>query len=193
MITDTASLTLPEQDYVQRMIDRVIFFGVDYRNYDGDPLASIAWLLKRAPIGFHLSAKDLEQIAHTDDTDDLHDLDGGRDIVATMSLQFEWLDGFLPNLNMWISISDSILGSTDQAKPDPKFDEQRTELNRLLTAVLSAYPLAVMEGPLYSEEEYPIRASHELLKRYWAYTRYVCAFAQQVWPDVKMDKLLQQA
>lgn len=151
-------------------------------------LRDIACILAEAPRPI-FRVETLERIVAAESVDALE-----TDLVNDLACRWEWLDGFLPRLNMWISVSEAVLAIRDTGhrwKPDSAFAEQRSRLNELLTDALAAYPSAVLEGRYYVEG-YPVAATHELLKRYWAYTRYVCEFVHESWPGI-MKQLDAQA
>jgi hypothetical protein len=107
-----------------------------------------------------------------------------------------YMQGILPAIEWWIQVADCLLcGTGIKSKfADEEFEEQRTKLLSLLNDVLSSYSAALAEGTWYSLHNADrVPAGVELLKRYRLYTRYVCAFAREIWPNLNLEWLLKQA
>lgn len=101
------------------------------------------------------------------------------------------ITGILPCLNWWIQVAEAL------ATHDPAFEKQRVGIIPLLNDVLSSYAAAFAEteryaGADYSESE-PCTAHLELFRRYRIFTKYLCYFADELWPDVELDWLHEQA
>jgi len=108
-----------------------------------------------------------------------------------------WFDGFLENLSWWKTVSEILLGSKDvdhKFFPEPAFAHHQEALLKLVNDTLAAFAPAWQEGSEFSSDWTERgEATRELLKRYRTFTRYVCTFAQEVWPDVSMGPLLKRA
>lgn len=119
----------------------------------------------------------------------------------TKSLEDDFLSGcylheILPSLDWWMDISNTIShGRFDRStNVQTVFDKHKDRLIELLNDALCQYTSALAESNNFRDrdsDEAP--ASIELLKRYRLYTRAVCAFAKEVWPEVEFGWLLKQA
>jgi hypothetical protein len=132
---------------------------------------------------FGFSVAELDEIADGKNTE-VH-LESVGDGVYLFSL--------LPSIDWWAGISTCLsLGrSTAGIYGDPACEEHRKRILPLLNDVLTSYAPALAVTQLYSDS-YGGAASMELLKRYRIFTRAVCDFAHDVWPDVDLDWLYQQ-
>ena len=102
--------------------------------------------------------------------------------------EIDWFGGFLDSVNWWRSAAESLLMSNKcMSSPDPDFAEQGEEIFRLLGDVLMAYVPAQREW-IYADDQ-ERGASMELLKRYRLFTRYVCAFARELFPGTSYDPI----
>jgi hypothetical protein len=134
----------------------------------------------------YFTVAELELIVQGEDTKDLESSLADGIYMQEILSAIEW----------WISVADCLLcGTGIKSKfADAEFEEQRTKLLSLLNDVLSSYSAALAEGTFYSRHNsLRVPAGVELLKRYRLYTRYVCAFARETWPDVNFEWLLKQA
>jgi hypothetical protein len=156
-------------------------------------------LLSAVPQGLQQLAECGEDLPHIRFT--LDELDVIVEGKQTESLEPLFEDGtylrqVLPALDWWIWVADSLnLGrSMNGAFAEAEFEEQRAKLLFLLDDVLSSYTAALAEGPIYSGcRSSSYSAGLELLKRYRQFTRYVCAYAREMWPGVELGWLLKQA
>ncbi len=73
------------------------------------------------------------------------------------------------------------------------YEDKKRNLIALLNDVLSCYAAAFAESGLSLSASDRIPAGMEMLKRYRLFTRYVCAFAKEVWPNVDLGWLFKQA
>lgn len=104
-----------------------------------------------------------------------------------------YLCSLLPSIDWWVGISTCLSFGRSAAGiyGDPAFKKQRDRLLPLLNDTLTSYAPALAVTQRYSDSDGGA-ASLELLKRYRLFTRAVCEFARDVWPDVKLDWLYQQ-
>lgn len=172
-------------DRANRIAKCRAFFGVEPNGPD-DTLAIIAFLIDlKYDFDFCLDVNQLDEFADGEISDDLRYGLGERGW---------WFDDFLAILNWWRSVSEVLLGSTeagDDLRPEPAFSHHRQALVKLMGDVMEAFVPAIQEGHTYSGDWMNVfTASQELVKRYRLYTRYVCAFAQELFPDVNMERLL---
>jgi hypothetical protein len=137
---------------------------------------------------FRVRVDELEAIAHGAKA---------QEVSEVMDFSF-WFDDFMPSLNWWREVSDSLLHSKDvdlTLPPEPSFAAHRQTLSKLLNDTLSAFSPAWQVGCYVSDDwlENGRATLLELLKRYRLFTRYVCALAQEIWPDVNLERLLEQS
>jgi hypothetical protein len=180
--------TNPARDEADRIAKCKVFFGVEADGPD-HPLVQIAFLIDRKyDFDFRLRVDELDAIADEEIYEDLR---------YSMMARYDWFEDFLPVLNWWMSVSDSLLGSTeagDELRPEPTFFHHRQALAKLMGGVMEAFVPAMQEGQFYSEGWAEVAtASQELLKRYRLYTRYVCCFAQELFPNVNLERLFKLA
>lgn len=151
-------------------------------------LRLLAWCCENRPSDSFFSVDDLDAIAENENTD----IDGeGPDGASIHSA--------LGYINWWLRVAEALTfgRSTKGLIADPAFDEQRAKVLSLLNDTLSSYAAALAENLYYAGAEtyqtatYP--AHLELFRRYRLYTRHVCGFAREVWPDVELDWLHGQA
>jgi len=137
-----------------------------------------------APGSYYFSSAELDEIVAGKNTEE-HLVHVG---------DTSYLSGLLPRLNWWIGISSdlSVGRSVAGVFGDPMFERQRDALLPLLQEVLSCYPAAVAAAQRFSGLDGGI-ACLELLKRYRIFTRAVCDFAREVWPDVNLEWIIAQA
>lgn len=94
----------------------------------------------------------------------------------------------------WIDIAKSVaLGRGNSFSTEPGFEEQKKELAELLKATLSSYAAALLEAPEFSDSRSRRTASIELLRQYRLFTRAVCVFAKEMWPEVDLAWLMREA
>jgi hypothetical protein len=106
-----------------------------------------------------------------------------------------YLQGMLPAIKWWLDVAQDMAGGNGM-KHDfctPAYQDQKHYLLALLNDVLSGYAAAFAEAGLSFSASPRIPAGMEMLKRYRLFTRYACAFAQEVWPEVELGWLLKQA
>jgi hypothetical protein len=106
-----------------------------------------------------------------------------------------YLQGMLPAIKWWLDVAQDMAGGNGM-KHDfwtPAYGDQKRNLIALLNDVLSSYAAAFAEAGLSFPGSPRIPAGMEMLKRYRLFTRYVCAFAKEVWPEVELGWLLKQA
>jgi hypothetical protein len=108
-----------------------------------------------------------------------------------------YLHAFLPALEWWIDVSKALTVANviNLVNEEPFAAETKQDpgLVKLLNDALSIYAAALGEAPEFSGAYYrPMPATMEFLRRYRMYTRAVCAFAQQVWPNMDLGRLLEQ-
>ena len=155
-----------------------------------------AMLLSAVPQGLKRLAECGEDLPHICFTLDELDIIVEGEHTENLEPLFEdgtYLRQVLPALDWWIWVTDSLNQgrSMNGAFAEAEFEEQRAKLLFLLDDVLSSYTAALAEGPIYSAcHTNGHSAGLELMKRYRIYTRYVCAFAQDVWPAVDLGWLL---
>lgn len=104
-----------------------------------------------------------------------------------------YLDGFLSVVEWWMATLDIVAreSSSWNASPDAPFEKERQQSIALLRSALSAYPSAVA-GTYAFSEDIDTAAHIKLLKSYHLFTRYVCSFAELVWPGVDFAALRAQ-
>lgn len=144
----------------------------------------LAWSLEHLPnhlTGF--SVEELDEIAAGENTEQ-HLVNVGDGT---------YLDGVLPCLNWWIGVAEGLTfgRSIEGTWADPTFEGQRKKLLTLLNDTLSSYAAALAVTLHYSKYS-PSESGLELLKRYRIYTRAVCDFAREVWPEVNLEWLYTQ-
>jgi hypothetical protein len=179
----------PEFREIQSAIRRKAYFGVGLSE-ELNALNEISRLLDNRPnaqTGFEVET--LDRIA-----DGVPTADDEGDVICDV----EWFGGFLNSVNWWSSAAESLLRKHYRhgTSPDPAFAEQGEEIFRLLGDVLMAYVPAQREW-VYADD-LDREASMELLKRYRLFTRYVCAFAQELFPGtsyapINLAHLLERA
>jgi hypothetical protein len=106
-----------------------------------------------------------------------------------------YLQGVLPAIKWWLDVAQDMAGGNGM-KHDfciSAYEDQKQNLLALLNDVLSSYAAAFAEAGLSFSASDRIPAGMEMLKRYRLFTRYACAFAQEVWPEVELGWLLKQA
>jgi hypothetical protein len=108
-----------------------------------------------------------------------------------------YLQGMLSAIDWWTDVAQDIAGGNGmKAEFDVAgLEGQKHNVTALLNDVLCSYAAAFAETPYYSDDLTSCRipAGMELLKRYRLFTRYVCSFANEVWPSVDLGWLLKQA
>jgi hypothetical protein len=182
------------------------WFGV-WTEAEGDALKNIARMLDRGNDVSAFRCYDVEEFDRL--------LDGkATEEDFDSFLQPDWWWEFRDTLAWWEDVAGHLLENNRyDCSPDPLFAQQRAELFRLLNDVYCAYVPHIREQLKYDDrdvtmlggtyEEHAARwysASLELLKRYGLYTRYVRAFAQELFPstlsgygDVNLAPLLERA
>lgn len=98
------------------------------------------------------------------------------------------MDEIFKRLNWWKGIAIVLLDGA-RLQDDEK---KRSEILSLFADVLAAYIPALKSGYSFDCDYENNGPRLEVLRRYHLFTRYVCAFAQEVWPDVNLERLLQQ-
>jgi hypothetical protein len=155
-------------------------------------------ILSAVPEGLQRLAECGERLPHICFTvDELDAIVEGKD---TEKLESSCADGIylqdmLPAINWWLDVAQDIAGGNGM-KHDfwmPAHEDQKHNLLALLNDLLSSYAAAFAEAGLSFSASPRIPAGMEMLKRYRLFTRYVCAFAKEVWPEVELGWLLKQA
>jgi hypothetical protein len=179
----------PQFEEIQSAIRRKAYFGVGLGE-ERNALNEIAWLLDNRPSAqTDFEVEELDRIADGAATEE----DRG-DVIC----EVQWFEGFLDSVDWWSTAVGSLLRKHHKfgSSPDPASAEQGEEIFRLLGDVLMAYVPAKREW-IYADE-LDREASMELLKRYRLFTRYVCAFAQKLFPGtphtpINLAPLLERA
>jgi hypothetical protein len=106
-----------------------------------------------------------------------------------------YLQNVLPAINWWLDVAQDMSGGNGMKHTlwSTAHENQKRNLIALLNDVLSSYAAAFAEAGLSFSASPRIPAGMEMLKRYRLFTRYVCAFAKEVWPEVELGWLLKQA
>jgi hypothetical protein len=173
MATGNTFSAFSSQDSIQSMLLSVVPPG----------LQRLAVHRESLPYTF-LTINELDEIVEGKDTEDLeHSIADGI-----------YLKNVLPAIDWWTDVALDVAGGNGMEDEyyTPAYDAQKNGLLALLNDALSSYTAALTETALHRDSE-RIPAGMELLKRYRLFTRYVCAFAQEVWPNVDMGWLLKQA
>jgi hypothetical protein len=163
-----------EFDEIQQKIRRKAYFGIPM-SYSYDALSAIAWLLDHRPYDqLSFEVEELDRIADGVATED---------DLSEISCDEEWFDDILKSVDWWRHAAEALLSNDRKYydSPNPAFAQQREEILRLLSDVLLAYVPAQQEQLIYAGD-LGGPASLELLKRYRLFGRYVCAFAQKLFP-----------
>jgi hypothetical protein len=116
-------------------------------------------------------------------------LDGKLEVTGELydhqvMCSWDWIDDFMPTLNWWIVLSDIAF----EGGNPPATAHHRKALSGLLVDVFMAYEPAHQEANSYAEKWPDGTATLELVKKYRTYTRYVTAFALEVWPDLILER-----
>jgi hypothetical protein len=102
----------------------------------------------------------------------------------------------LRSIDWWVGISTcpSHGRSVRWVDGDPALKEQWEQLLHLLNDVFASYTPALDAMQRYSRSGVAASAAAdiELLRRYRIYTRAVCDFVRDAWPNVKLDWIYQQ-
>jgi hypothetical protein len=152
-----------------------------------DALLSIAEMMEREQ-ALSVEIDELDRIADGIELED----------DSILVVKEYWFDSFLTSLKWWLWVSNALLESTNvdpsDFQPKPAFAHHREAILKLMNDIFTSYVPAHQEGYLFSSDWMKKgEATRELLKRYRTFTRYICTFAQEVWPDVSMDPLLKRA
>jgi hypothetical protein len=170
------------------------------KHHSNKPYASSqTMLLSALPEGLRSLVESKENPPHlrftVDELDKIVEGKQGEEMESSFADGF-YLSYVLPALNWWIDVSESIaLGrSMGGITCEPEFEGQRAKLIVLLNDALSNYAAALAEGPYFTDSISALApAGMEFLKRYRLYTRAVCDFGQEVWPEVDLGWLSKQA
>jgi hypothetical protein len=118
-------------------------------------------------------------------------------LLDRMSDFYIWFDAFSPSVEWFRKLGDCALeGRNPEDRdrkfgPNPAFAAQRQELTRLQANIYPAFILAQQDLSPYSNDWTDARgAAFAMMKEYRLYTRYVNAFALEVWPDLNQELLL---
>jgi hypothetical protein len=155
-------------------------------------------ILSALPEGLQRLADCGARLPHmTFTVDELDGIIEGRDTEALESSCADgcYLDAVLPTIDWWLDVASDMVGGNGMEHDFsmPGYEDQKQNLTTLLHDVLSSYAAAVAESGLSFSASDRIPAGMEMLKRYRLFTRYVCSFAQEVWPGVDLGWLLKQA
>jgi hypothetical protein len=166
--------------------------------FSSQNLSIQSMILSAVPEGLQCLAECAGRLPHmTFTVDELDAIVEGKD---TEDLESSCADGcylgaVLPAIDWWLDVAQDI-ASGNGMKQDhctPAYEEQKHNLLALLNEVLSSYAAAFAEAGLSFTDSLRIPAGMEMLRRYRLFTRYVCAFAKEVWPEVELGWLLKQA
>jgi hypothetical protein len=158
-------------------------------------------ILSAVPEGLQRLAacgKNLPRVCFTlDELDAIVEGNNTEDLESSCGDGF-YLHSILSAINWWTNVAQDIAGGNGmEAKfVVPEYEGQKRTVIALLNDVLSSYAAAFAESPYYCSDDVSsgrVPAGMELMKRYRLFTRYVCAFAKEVWPDVNLEWLLKQA
>jgi hypothetical protein len=155
-------------------------------------------ILSAVPEGLQRLAECGERLPHICFT--VEELDAIVESKDTEDLESSCADGIylqsmLPAIKWWLDVAQDMAGGNGM-KHDfwtPVYEDQKHNLLALLNDVLSSYAAAFAEARLSFSALPKIPAGMEMLKRYRLFTRYVCDFAKEVWPEVELGWLLKQA
>jgi hypothetical protein len=155
-------------------------------------------IMSAVPEGLQRLAECAERLPHMSFTvDELDGIIEGRDTEALESSCADgcYLDAVLPSIDWWLDVAGDMVGGNGMEHDFsmPGYEDQKQNLTALLHDVLSSYAAAVAESGLSMSASNRIPAGMEMLRRYRLFTRYVCSFAQEVWPEVDLGWLLKQA
>lgn len=162
-------------------------FGIE-PDEPSKPLCLLAEDLVKAPDWLGFEVADLDKI-----------VDGKmrRKIAPYLLFDGYLLSNIRKHIDSWIQIaSDLNLGNGPEAKFQPAYARQRQALLGLMDDALSSYSAAFSQNSRWGERSDTKRVLDqkpviELIKRYRLFTRYVCKFAKEVWPDVNLERLEQ--
>ncbi len=106
-----------------------------------------------------------------------------------------YLDCILPAIDWWMYVASVVAGGNgmEHNRWTTAYEDKKRNLIALLNDVLSCYAAAFAESGLSLSASDRIPAGMEMLKRYRLFTRYVCAFAKEVWSNVDLGWLFKQA
>ncbi len=174
----------PEFEEIKKALRRKAYFGVSVTQ-PFDSLTTIAWLMDYMPgLELKLELDQLDRIA-----------DGMATKEDEECFVDDGVDGVLPALDWWRHASESLLDHPERKFiPEPTFAHHREAILKLLNDALAAIVPAWQEGCEFSDDcSREGGATRELLKRYRRFTRYVCAFAQERFPDANLKELLERS
>jgi hypothetical protein len=149
-------------------------------------ISAIALQIERKP-AFDLEVEELDRIADGLELEE----------ESVLICREGWFDTFLDSLSWWRIVAEGLLSSDRTIHtlfPEPAFAEDREALLKLHHEVLVAFGPAWQEDWFFSADwNERGEAARELLKRYRAFTRYVCGFAQELRPAADLGSLLKLA
>jgi hypothetical protein len=160
-------------------------FGIEATEPNRD-LCYLAQHLEARETYFPFSIDQLDRIADGK-------MDDEEDVLTE---EFAWLKDLRTCLGWWEDTATGLLDAHEpehsQLLPRTDTEKERNEVCELLSDVYGAYVPALKSGYSFDRNWDDNGARLNLLKRYRLFTRCVCTLAQQVWPGVNMDSLLQQ-
>jgi hypothetical protein len=105
-----------------------------------------------------------------------------------------YLQNMLPRINWWVSVSRALTFGNTQGGIfcDPTQADKRDVLLSLLPPVFDGYVAALRNTQHYTEDDdYCVHL--EFLKRYRILTKFICAWAEELWPNANLRWLHKQA
>lgn len=176
--------------------------GVHLSNGEEDVEEAIAAALSlgvtvRLPMGLAMLGSSLEEPPPGIQSR-VDELDAIVDGTAATPEQAGYADGtymgrFLEHLEWWKDASEALLcGRGMESDYGNSYPEQKAKLRALIGDILDAYKDALAQTVFFQLDDANPAAHYVLLRRYRLFTRYVCAFAQEVWPEANLKRLLQQ-
>jgi hypothetical protein len=158
-------------------------FGIPpSKHVKGDCLETLALSIKNPPESFYFTVQELDELVAGSDpeTDALRIEAGG------------YMAGLLPAVDWWIAVLDAIAFEKDgHSVTGTDFKDERAHCVNLLHVALTTYSDA-LRGTYRFEDDVVVEAHIKLLKSYHLFTRAVCAYAEQVWPEVSFSALRAQ-
>jgi hypothetical protein len=184
--TIASSLTAGDTDQLEETSDIYKAFGFLILKTPGE-LAYIASAInKRERSTLPCTLQDLDEIA------DGQHAEHWREELGDGT----HLESFLDSLDWWVFVfgcaSKGLMEPHDSWGGDPAFVSQRAHGLALYRATLDAYCEALAITDSFAGLDRDVYAHLKFVQSYRVFTRYVCSFAQEVWPAVDFTRLRSQ-